>query len=92
MILTVEDRRRPALKITRNHFIYEHFETSMEYARNQGSKVNLGGMRCDIELAQIEAQDVSNVLALAGMTELCDRITPAEIVRACREVRNPYEN
>lgn len=92
MILTVEDRRRPALKITRNHFIYEHFETSMEFARNQGSKVNLEGMRRHIELAQIEERDVSTVLARAGMTELCQRITPAKIVRACIEVKNPYES
>jgi hypothetical protein len=92
MILTVEDRRRPALKVTRDHFIYEHFETSMEFARNQGSRVNLDGMRRDIELAQIDEQDVSKVLESAGMGELCRRMTPATIVQACRESRNPYEN
>lgn len=37
MIITVEDRRQPALKINRDHFTYEHFETSMEFARNQGT-------------------------------------------------------
>lgn len=92
MILTVEDRRRPALKVTRNHFIYEHFETSMEFARSQGLKVSLEGMRRGIELAQIEEGDVSTVLAHANMDALCKRITPARIVQACRELRNPYEN
>lgn len=92
MILTVEDRRRPALKVTRDHFIYEHFETSMEFARNQGSKVNLDGMRRGVELAQIDYNDVSNVLDKAGMSELCKKITPETIVQACRESKNPYEN
>jgi hypothetical protein len=90
MILTVEDRRRPALMVRKSHFIYGHFETSMEFARSQGDKVPLQGVRSGIELAQIEEGDVTAVLANSGMIELCDRITPATIVQACRASRNPY--
>jgi|GEM_PF-1754542 hypothetical protein len=92
MIITVEDRRQPALKINRDHFIYEHFETSMEFARDQGAKVNLDGMRHGIEFAEIEERDVCNVLDRAGMLDLCNKITPQIILQACRESKNPYEN
>lgn len=92
MIITVEDRRQPALKVNRDHFTYEHFETSMEFARNQGTKVNLDGMRSGIELAQIEEKDVCRALERAGMAELCNKITPVVILQACRESKNPYEN
>ncbi len=92
MIITVEDRRQPALKVSRDHFTYEHFETSMEFARDQGAKVNLDGMRSGIELAQIEEKDVCGALERAGMTELCNKITPGVILQACRESKNPYEN
>lgn len=92
MIITVEDRRQPALKINRDHFTYEHFETSMEFARDQGTKVNLDGMRRGIEFAQIEEKDVSDALERAGMAELCNKITPQVILQACRESKNPYEN
>lgn len=92
MIITVEDRRQPALKINRHHFIYEHFETSMEFARDQGAKVNLDGMRRGIEFAQLKESDVSDALERAGMAELCKKITPQVILQACRESKNPYEN
>lgn len=92
MIITVEDRRQPALKINRDHFTYEHFETSMEFTRDQGTKVNLDGMRRGIEFAQIEEMDVSDALERAGMAELCIKMTPGCILQACRESKNPYEN
>ena len=92
MILTVEDRRSPALMVKKSHFTYEHFETSMEFARSQGTNVELHGVRNGIELAQIEEVDVTSVLTHAGMGELCSRITPAVIVRACRASKNPYAN
>jgi hypothetical protein len=92
MIITVEDRRQPALRINRDQFIYEHFETSMEFARDQGTKVNLDGMRHGIEIGAIEESDVSDALEKAGMAELCNKITPEVILKACRESKNPYEN
>lgn len=92
MILTVEDRRSPALMVKESHFTYEHFETSMEFARNQGTQVTLQWVRRGIELAQIEEEDVISVLTNAGMQELCTRITPAAILQACRASRNPYAN
>jgi len=92
MILTVEDRRSPALKVTKHHFTYEHFEMSMEFAREQGKKVKLGGVRSGIELAQLEEQDVSAALDYAGMSDLCQKLVPAKILQACLESKNPYEN
>lgn len=92
MILTVEDRRSPALKITKDHFTYQHFEMSMEFARGQGRKIQLDGVRDGIELAQLEEQDVTAVLGKANMAALCERLTPRRIVEACRESKNPYES
>jgi hypothetical protein len=92
MILTVEDRRSPALRVTKDHFTYQHFELSMEFSRGQGRKVELGGVREGIELAELNAQDITTTLEYAGMQELCDRLTPERIVQACRESKNPYEN
>jgi len=92
MILTVEDRRSPALMVKKSHFTYEHFETSMEFARDQGQRVTLQGMRQGIELAEIEETDVTSVLTNAGMLELCSRITPTAIMQACRASKNPYAN
>ncbi|PLW83646.1 hypothetical protein CWI75_04665 [Kineobactrum sediminis] len=92
MILTVEDRRSPALMVKKSHFTYEHFETSMEFARNQGDQVSLQGVRSGIGLAQLEEQDVTAVLTNSGMGDLCKHITPEVILQACRESKNPYEN
>ncbi|WP_201593184.1 hypothetical protein [Psychrobacter sp. Pi2-51] len=92
MIITVEDRRSHALKVTKHHFTYEHFEMSMEFARKQGRKVNLGGVRSDIKLSELQQQDVSTALNLADMSELCQRLTPEKILQACLESKNPYEN
>jgi len=92
MILTVEDRRSPALMVKKNHFTYEHFETSMEFAREQGTHVTLQGVRKGIELAQIEEMDVTSALSYAGMESLCTHITPTRIVQACRASKNPYAN
>lgn len=91
MILTVEDRRRPALKVSKDYFLYEHFEMSMEFARNQGAQVRLDGVRHGIQLAQIDEQDVVAVLKNAEMVDLCERLTPEKILQACKESRNPYE-
>lgn len=90
MILTVEDRRRPALLIDKEHFTYEHFEMSMEFARTQGRSVLLDGIRRGIALAQLECVDVSSALERAGLKILCDQITPERILMACREAKNPY--
>ena len=92
MIITIEDRRSHALKVIKHHFTYEHFEMSMEFARKQGRKVNLGGVRSDIKLLELQQQDVSAALNLAGMSELCQRLTPEKILKACLESKNPYEN
>lgn len=92
MILTVEDRRSPALKITKKHFTYEHFELQMETARKQARKTDLTGMRKGIELAEITKADIENVLNYSGMEQLCNSLTSTKILLACQQSKNPYEN
>lgn len=92
MILTVEDRRSPALKITRNHFTYEHFELQMQTAREQARRIKLGGMRRGIELAELKESDIEAVLKEAEMTSLCARLSPKRILQACKQSKNPYAN
>ena len=92
IILTVEDRRSPALMITHKHFTASHFNLQMQTARDQARKIELGGMRHGIQLAEIEPQDVENVLAKAGLQDICKKITPQAITSACKSSRNPYEN
>jgi hypothetical protein len=92
MILTVEDRRSPALMITQKHFTVNHFNLQMQTARDQARKINLGGMRHGIQLAEIDSNDVENVLEIAGLADICKQITAQSITTACRVSENPYEN
>lgn len=92
MILTVEDRRSPALKIANTHFTYHHFELQMLSARQQSRKIVLGGVRKGIELAEISTDDVRAVVEHAELREVLDRINDEEILKACLRSRNPYEN
>ena len=43
MILTIGDRSRPALKLIKNHFMYNHFDLKMRYEREQGRSLDLSG-------------------------------------------------
>lgn len=92
MILTVEDRRSPALMITQKHFTASHFNLQMQTARDQAKKIEIGGMRRGISLPEIGEEDVSKVLQSAGLSEVCERLTPLAIAEACRKSKNPYEN
>jgi len=92
MILTVEDRRSPALKITKNHFTYEHYDLQMQTSREQSEKVNIGGMRKDINISEITVADVEKVMETAAMTDLCKSLGAAKILAACQKSKNPYEN
>lgn len=92
MILTVEDRRSPALMITKKHFTASHFNLQMKTAQNQARKIDLCGMRHGIQLAHIDSQDVENVLKSAGLEDICKKITTEAIIAECKSLRNPYEN
>ena len=92
MMVTVEDRRSPALRISRKHFTYNHFELQMNTARQQSRKVDLTGIRKGIELGEMTAIDIAAVLKVAGMSDLCIRLGADNILDACRQSRNPYEN
>jgi hypothetical protein len=92
MILTVEDRRSPALKIPKNHFTFDHFELQMRTAKDQSRKVDLSGMRKNIQLAEIQEADIISVMSYAGLTTLCSRLGVTNILTACKQSKNPYEN
>ena len=92
MILTVEDRTRPALKLVRNHFMYDHFDLQMRFERKQGRKLDLLGFPNRTTISAIEEHDVESFLSTIGMRQLCKELTVAKIVRACREARNPYDD
>ena len=92
MILTVEDRRRPALKITHDHFMYSHFDLQMRYQREQGRELPLRGFPNRATISAIEEEDVENFLTSINMQTECEKLTAERIVVACRESRNPYED
>lgn len=92
MILTVEDRRKPALMITKKHFTTDHFDLQMITARGQARKIELKGMRSGIQLAEISTADVENVLKNADLEDICNLITAERISEACKSLKNPYEN
>lgn len=92
MIVTVEDRRSPALKISKGHFTYDHFELQMKTAREQSREIRITGIQKNIELSEITKTDVANVLKAAGMSDLCNRLGSDKILEAIKQSKNPYEN
>jgi hypothetical protein len=91
MILTVEDRRSPALKVKREHFTYDHFDLQMEFSRTQARVIQLGGVRQGIALGDLNAADVEGVLRGAELDGLLRQHSAHQILQACRESKNPYE-
>jgi hypothetical protein len=92
MVLTVEDRRSSALKLTKKHFMYTHFEQQMLSLREQARRVDLAGLASTLTIPALTTHDVEEYLRRIGMAQLCARLTPQVILDACRESRNPYEN
>lgn len=91
MIVTVEDRRNPALKVKSGHFMFEHFDMQISSAQDQGREVEIRGMSI-CELSAISEKDVESVLSSAKLIDLLSYIPVAEVVKACKESKNPYEN
>lgn len=92
MILTVEDRTRPALKLERNHFMYHHFDLQMRYEREQGRQLDLNGFPNSSTISAIDENQVETFLCKIGMKKLCEDLTASNIVDACRTSRNPYDD
>ncbi|HAC88084.1 MAG TPA: hypothetical protein DCF95_09075 [Gammaproteobacteria bacterium] len=92
MILTVEDRRSPALKITSDHFMFEHFDLQMQFSRQQAKSINVSGLKESDTVAALEARNIEAFLEGIGMSDLCSQLGAENILAACRNVRNPYEN
>lgn len=92
MILTVEDRRSPALKITSDHFMFEHFDLQMQFSRQQAKNIKVSGLKESDTVASLVAKDIEIFLEDIGMRDLCSKLGAENILAACRNVRNPYEN
>lgn len=90
MMVTMEDRRRPALKITSENFMYDHFMTHMRYVREQGEKVDLAGFRRSSGFHQVDESDISAFMRKIRMEDLCVRLRPDKILADCRSNYNPY--
>ncbi len=91
MILTVEDRQRPALKLSRGHFMFDHFMLELKYLATQASRLNVSGFPAKRSLQEITSEDVATFLGALEMKELCDRLTAEKIVSEVHLDRNPYE-
>ncbi|MGT2551850.1 hypothetical protein ACQCTT_15280 [Acinetobacter geminorum] len=92
MILTVEDRRSPALKLTSQHFMYSHFELVMRTAREQAKKITLPKIRKSNSLNDLEETDIDDILNNINMIDVLEVVSVSEILSACKKVTNPYEN
>jgi hypothetical protein len=92
MILTVEDRRKPALRIARTHFMYEHVELQMRFAREQGRRLELKGFATATPIGGITQSHIQEFLEKLEMGDLCRNLKPATILRACQTAGNPYED
>ena len=92
MIMTIQDRSRPAVKLAKGHVMYDYFDLKMRYEREQGQRLDLTGFPKRPTVSAIEEEDIRNFLSAMDMQELCERLSAGKIVSACREVRNPYEN
>ncbi len=92
MILTVEDRRRPALKIMSGHIMYEHLDLQMRFERQQGRELPLQGFPNRATISTISDGDVTTFLDSINMRNLPEGLTARRIVEACRKARNPYED
>ena len=92
MILTVEDRKSPALKITSDHFMFEHFDLQMQFSRQQARNINITGLNESNTVAALDANDIEVFLSSIDMSDLCNELGAERILDSCRTVRNPYEN
>ncbi|WP_299293971.1 hypothetical protein [uncultured Tateyamaria sp.] len=92
MIVTVEDRRRPALLIDVEHFMYEHFSLQMSFAQRQGERVNLEILAYRANISELTEPDVSAFFSTIGMGEICRSVGEKELLAAINDVKNPYES
>lgn len=71
--------------------MFEHFDMQISSAQDQGREVEIRGMSI-CELSAISEKDVESVLSSAKLIDLLSYIPVAEVVKACKESKNPYEN
>ncbi|EUJ11161.1 hypothetical protein Meth11DRAFT_2001 [Methylophilaceae bacterium 11] len=92
MILTVEDRRQPALKVTKEHFSYAHFDSQLKFTREQARPLDLVGLKASTSISTLTSKDIIDFCERINMKELCERLTAKSILKACKESKNPYES
>lgn len=90
MIVTMEDRRRPALKLTSENFMFDHFMDQMRFVREQGEKIDLTGFKRIDNFHQVNKSDITAFMTKIGMGDLCTRIGADKILDDCRNNNNPY--
>jgi hypothetical protein len=92
MIVTMEDRRRPALKLTSENFMYDHFMTHMRYLREQGEKLDLTGFKRVAGFHEVYESDITDFMTKIGMGPLCTQLGAGKILADCRANYDPYES
>lgn len=92
MIITVEDRRRPALLIDADHFMYEHVSLQMSFAQRQGERVPLETLAYKANISDLNETDVSEFFSTIGMGEICGLVGAKELLGATKNLKNPYES
>lgn len=90
MIVTVEDRRRPALLIDATHFMYEHFSLQLLFAQRQGTQIPLNSIAYRANISDLTEDDVLEFFKKIGMDEICKEIGAGRLLESCNNVRNPY--
>jgi hypothetical protein len=90
MIVTVEDRRKPALKIGPENFMYDHFATHLRYAFRQGKKIEISGFKRCKSFSDVSEEDIEQFMAGLKMADLCRAVGLPSIREEFVANRNPY--
>jgi hypothetical protein len=91
MVITVEDRSRPALRLAHEHFMYEHFMLDMLYRKEQSKRIDVGRFPRTPTLADVTLDSIKQFFSELGMEAVCERVSADAILKEVRRDWNPYE-
>lgn len=91
MIVTVEDRSRPALRLSRDHFMYQHFMLDMDYRKDQSKRIDVRNFPRAAKLSDVKLEDIRQFFSVIGMNDVCQRVSPEKILEELKRDHNPYE-
>lgn len=89
MLITVEDRRSPALRISRDNFLFDHFMMHMFYNRQQGRKLDLRGFP-DKPLDTLDTSELVEFISSVGLGNVLELTSADTILDALKKDENPY--